>query len=56
MKRGKPDHNDALILMEVGKMFYETLMTDEEQSLQQEVRRFACEEVSHDMVRALDRD
>ncbi len=37
-------------------MFYETLMTDEEQSLQQEVRRFACEEVSHDMVRALDRD
>jgi len=37
-------------------MFYETLMTDEEQSLQQEVRRFAREEVSHEMVRALDRD
>ncbi|MCJ7567233.1 MAG: acyl-CoA/acyl-ACP dehydrogenase, partial [Anaerolineales bacterium] len=28
----------------------------EEQSLQQEVRRFAREEVSHEMVRALDRD
>jgi len=37
-------------------MFYETLMTDEEQSLQQEVRKFVREEVSHDMVRALDRD
>ena len=37
-------------------MFYETLITDEEQSLQEEVRRFVCEEVSHDMVRALDRD
>ncbi len=37
-------------------MFYETLMTDEEQSLQQEVRQFVRDEVSHDMVRALDRD
>ncbi|MCJ7825402.1 MAG: acyl-CoA/acyl-ACP dehydrogenase [Anaerolineales bacterium] len=37
-------------------MFYETLITDEEQSLQEEVRRFVREEVSHDMVRALDRD
>ena len=39
-----------------GQMFYETLMTDEEQSLQQEVRQFVRDEVSHDMVRALDRD
>ncbi|MCK5053306.1 MAG: acyl-CoA/acyl-ACP dehydrogenase [Anaerolineales bacterium] len=37
-------------------MFYETLMADEEQSLQQEVRQFVRDEVSHDMVRALDRD
>lgn len=42
--------------MEGGKMFYETLMADEEQSLQQEVRQFVRDEVSHDMVRALDRD
>ena len=37
-------------------MFYETLITDEEQSLQEEVRQFVRDEVSHDMVRALDRD
>jgi acyl-CoA dehydrogenase len=37
-------------------MFYESLMTKDEKNLQQEVRRFVREEVSHDLVRALDRD
>jgi hypothetical protein len=37
-------------------MYYESLMTDEERSLQQEVRRFVREEVPHDLVRALDKD
>lgn len=37
-------------------MFYSELMTDEERALQKEVRRFVKEEISHDFVRALDRD
>jgi alkylation response protein AidB-like acyl-CoA dehydrogenase len=37
-------------------MYYESLMTDEERSLQQEVRKFVRDEVSPDLVRALDRD
>ena len=37
-------------------MFYSTLMTEEEKALQQEVRKFVREEVSHDFIRALDRD
>lgn len=37
-------------------MFYQSLMNDDERELQQEVRRFVREEVSHDFIRALDRD
>jgi alkylation response protein AidB-like acyl-CoA dehydrogenase len=37
-------------------MFYQPLMTEEERALQQEVRRFVRDEVSHDFIRALDRD
>ena len=37
-------------------MFYEPLLTDEEKAIQQEVRKFVREEVSHDFMRALDRD
>ena len=37
-------------------MFYQPLMTKEERVLQQEVRRFVRDEVSHDFIRALDRD
>ena len=37
-------------------MFYQPLMTEEEISLQQEVRKFVRNEVSHDFIRALDRD
>jgi alkylation response protein AidB-like acyl-CoA dehydrogenase len=37
-------------------MFYQTIMSDEERAIQQEVRKFVREEVSHDFVRALDRD
>jgi acyl-CoA dehydrogenase len=37
-------------------MFYQPLMTDEEKALQQEVRAFVRDEVSHDFIRALDRD
>lgn len=37
-------------------MFYQTLMTEEERVLQQEVRTFVRDEVSHDFIRALDRD
>jgi alkylation response protein AidB-like acyl-CoA dehydrogenase len=37
-------------------MFYESTMTDEERNIQQEVRQFVRDEVSHDLVRALDRD
>jgi len=37
-------------------MFYQPLMTKEEKSLQQEVRKFVRDEVSHDFIRALDRD
>ena len=37
-------------------MYYEPLLNDVETDLQQEVRRFVREEVSHDFIRALDRD
>jgi len=37
-------------------MFYQTLMTKEEKAIQQEVREFVRDEVSHDFIRALDRD
>jgi alkylation response protein AidB-like acyl-CoA dehydrogenase len=37
-------------------MFYQPLMTEEERALQQEVRKFVRDEVSHDFIRALDRD
>ena len=37
-------------------MFYQTLMNEAEKELQQEVRKFVRNEVSHDFIRALDRD
>jgi acyl-CoA dehydrogenase len=37
-------------------MFYQTLMNDAERAIQQEVRKFVRDEVSHDFIRALDRD
>jgi acyl-CoA dehydrogenase len=37
-------------------MFYQSLMTKEENAIQQEVRKFVRDEVSHDFIRALDRD
>jgi len=37
-------------------MFYQHLMTEQEKSLQQEVRKFVRDEVSPDFIRALDRD
>ena len=37
-------------------MFYQPLMTEKEKAIQQEVRKFVCKEVSHDFIRALDRD
>ena len=37
-------------------MFYQSLMSEEEKALQQEVRKFVRDEVSHDFIRALDRD
>ncbi len=37
-------------------MFYQSLMNEEEKALQQEVRKFVRDEVSHDFIRALDRD
>jgi len=37
-------------------MFYQPLMTEAERALQQEVRKFVRDEVSHDFIRALDRD
>ena len=37
-------------------MFYESLLNDEEKAIQREVRKFVRDEVSHDFVRALDRD
>jgi acyl-CoA dehydrogenase len=37
-------------------MYYQPLLNDVERGLQQEVRRFVREEVSHDFIRALDRD
>ena len=37
-------------------MYYQPLLNDVEKDLQQEVRKFVREEVSHDFIRALDRD
>jgi acyl-CoA dehydrogenase len=37
-------------------MFYQHLMTEQEKSIQQEVRKFVRHEVSPDLIRALDRD
>jgi acyl-CoA dehydrogenase len=37
-------------------MFYESLLNDEEKAIQREVRKFVRDEVSHDFIRALDRD
>jgi len=37
-------------------MFYETLMNESEKALQKEVRNFVRDEVSHDFMRALDKD
>jgi acyl-CoA dehydrogenase len=39
-----------------GEMYYQPLLNDLEKDLQQEVRRFVRDEVSHDFIRALDRD
>ena len=33
-------------------MFYQSLMNEEEKALQQEVRKFVRDEVSHDFIRA----
>ena len=37
-------------------MFYESLLNDEEKAIQREVRKFVRDGVSHDFIRALDRD
>ncbi|MGD8257426.1 MAG: acyl-CoA dehydrogenase family protein [Desulfobacterales bacterium] len=37
-------------------MFYQSLMTKEEKCIQQEVRKFVRDEISHDFIRALDKD
>ena len=37
-------------------MFYQPLLTDKEKAIQQEVRKFVREAVTHDFIRALDRD
>ena len=37
-------------------MYYQPLLTEKEKAIQQEVRKFVREEVSHDFIRALDRD
>jgi alkylation response protein AidB-like acyl-CoA dehydrogenase len=37
-------------------MFYQALMNDQERDIQREVRHFVRNEVSHDLIRALDRD
>ena len=37
-------------------MFYESMMNDAERAIQQEVRNFVRDEVSHEFIRALDRD
>ena len=37
-------------------MYYQPLLTETENAIQQEVRKFVREEVSHDFIRALDRD
>jgi hypothetical protein len=42
--------------MKGGAMFYQTMMNDEERAIQQEVRKFVRDEVSHNFIRALDRD
>jgi acyl-CoA dehydrogenase len=37
-------------------MYYQPLLTEKEKEIQQEVRKFVRKEVSHDFIRALDRD
>ncbi len=37
-------------------MYYQPLLKENEKAIQQEVRKFVREEVSHDFIRALDRD
>jgi acyl-CoA dehydrogenase len=37
-------------------MYYQSLLTENEKAIQQEVRKFVREEVAHDFIRALDRD
>ena len=37
-------------------MYYQPLLTEKEKAVQQEVRKFVRQEVSHDFIRALDRD
>ena len=37
-------------------MYYQPLLTEKEKAVQQAVRKFVREEVSHDFIRALDRD
>ena len=37
-------------------MYYQPLLTEKEKAIQQTVRKFVREEVSHDFIRALDRD
>ena len=37
-------------------MYYQPLLTEKEKAIQQAVRKFVREEVSHDFIRALDRD
>ena len=37
-------------------MYYQPLLTEKEKGIQKEVRKFVREEVSHDFIRALDRD
>ena len=37
-------------------MFYEALMSEAEKNLQAEVRKFVREDVSHDLIRAMDKD
>ena len=37
-------------------MYYQSLITEKEKAIQQEVRKFVRKEVSHDFIRALDKD
>jgi alkylation response protein AidB-like acyl-CoA dehydrogenase len=39
-----------------GAMFYQAIMNDQEKAIQEEVRNFVRDKVSHDFIRALDRE